>query len=144
MTNFKSVGTALVELGFKKKPLRVYTSADFPLVHKKLLPYWENDRFNFDSFLIDCGALNEKGAVIVKNMRTEKTKSGEDYWTCDRTRFTEAQHMLSWYMTEMGYQKANLSRITDTLAEQKHFDVRPMNDEELDIKNRVNYYDEPF
>ena len=135
---------ALVTLVFKNKPLRVYTSADFPLVHKKLLPYWEDNRFNFGRFLIECGALNEKGAVIAKNVRTEKTKNGEPYTTCDRTRFDEAQHMLSWYMTEMGYQKANLSRITDTLAEQKHFDVRPLTDEEADIKNRVKYYDEPF
>lgn len=144
MTNFKSVGTALVELGFKQKALRVYTSKDFPIVHKKLSPYWDADRFNFGRFLIDCGALNEKGAVIAKNVRTEKTKNGEPYTTCDRTRFEEAQNLLSWYMSEMGYQKANLSRITDTLAEQKHFDVRPLTDEEQDIKSRVKYYDEPF
>lgn len=132
---------ALVELGFKKKPLRGYTSTDFPLVHKKLSPYWKENRFDFDRFLVDCNAVNEKGAVIVKNLHTEKTKNGEAFWTCDRTRFTEAQHMLTWYMTEMGYQKANLSHISSMLAEQMEFDVRPLTDEEEDIKNRVKYYD---
>jgi hypothetical protein len=143
MTQFKK-NDALVELGFKKKPLRVYTTADFPLVHKKLAQFWEGDRFNSEKFLFECGAVNEKGAVIVKNLRTEKCKNGDSYWTCDRTRYDEAQNLISWYLNEFGYQKVNLSRITDKLAEQKHFDVRSLTDEETDIKNRVNYYDEPF
>lgn len=144
MARINNTESALVELGFKKKPLRVYTPADFPLVHKKLSPYWESDRFNFGRFLVDCGALNEKGAVIVKNLHTEKNKKGDDYTTCDRTRFEEAQHLLSWYLPQFTSSQVQVRNLTDSLAEQTHFDVRPLTDEEMDIKNRVKYYDEPF
>lgn len=74
--------------------LRRYTPEDYPNIHRQLKKYWDGDRFDKDRFMVDCGALTETGAVIVKNYA--KTEDGVTFDT--PTRYEQAQNLLAWYI----------------------------------------------
>ena len=118
--------------GFEPKPLRVYTPADFPKIHAKLSCYWENGVMNQAKFLIDCGALTEKGAVIVKNYRYEKTATGEMHGNYDiPVRLEEAYNLLNWYLPESScYPKMDVQMEMEQLKKRTSFEVRPLTDAE--------------
>jgi hypothetical protein len=137
---FQSINTER-EFGFEQKPLRVYTSADFPKVHAKLSCYWEEGKFNREQFLVDCGATTKEGAVIVQNYHLLKNKAGEDYPVCDApSQFARARNLLEWYLPETGnYPKIDVRKEMKQLQDNMRFEVRPL----LDDENQRRA-DEPF
>lgn len=74
-------------LGFAPSPLRQYTSVEYTFHHEKLKRFWVAGRFDRDAFMVACGALTAKGAVILPD--------GEN-----PPRLARAYHFLSWYMGE--------------------------------------------
>jgi hypothetical protein len=117
--------------GFESPPMREYTQADFPKIHARLERFWNDGIFNTARFLVDCGALTEKGAVIVENWRYEKNKAGESYGTCDTPRLKRAYKLLEWYLPESRcYPKIDVNAEMEKLKNRKRFEVRPLSDDE--------------
>jgi hypothetical protein len=92
MKDREQVQKAEEVMGFS---LRVYTPEDYPNIHRQLKKYWNGDRFDKEKFMVDCGALSETGAVIVKNY--SRSEDGEIRF--DRpTRYEQANNLLAWYI----------------------------------------------
>lgn len=121
----------LEEYGFDTKPLRVYSPSDFPKIHARLKGYWTEGRFDREKFLFDCGAVTEKGAVVVENFHYVKNKVGEDHGVCDTpTRYDRALHLLGWYLPESGnYPKLDIRNVGKQLEDAMKFEVQPVTDE---------------
>ena len=114
---------AAIALGFETKPLREYEPRDFYAIDSKLKFYWQKKEidgkeytlFDKQKFYQDCGALNDKGAVIVENFHWGKTKTGENVARIDEpTKFARAQHLLNWYLWRKGedtHEKLDYSKV---------------------------------